>query len=69
NGRGNASTNAPRAAGMSDWYLARQLKNFKQGIRGGHPHDLYGQQMSLMSVTLVDDQAIDDVVAYVTSLR
>ena len=27
---------------MSDWYLARQLQNFKQGIRGGHRQDFYG---------------------------
>ena len=29
--------NAPRQSGMSDWYLAAQLSNFKQGIRGRHP--------------------------------
>ena len=68
-GQGIQATNAPRAAGMSDWYLVTQLKNFKQGVRGGHSKDLYGKQMSMMASTLVNDQAIDDVVAYVTSLR
>ncbi len=68
-GQGIQATNAPRAAGMSDWYLVTQLKNFKQGIRGAHSKDLYGMQMSMMASTLVDDQAINDVVAYVTSLR
>ena len=34
--------NAPGLKGMSDWYLVTQLKNFKQGIRGAHPQDLYG---------------------------
>ena len=28
-GEGAGGTNAPRLAGMSDWYLARQLENFK----------------------------------------
>ena len=60
--------NAPRQAGMSDWYLLDQLKNFKQGIRGDHPHDLAGMQMGFMSRTLLDDQAMRDVVAYINTL-
>ena len=31
---------------MSDWYLVTQLKNFKQGVRGAHPKDMYGPQMA-----------------------
>ncbi|MEC9086505.1 MAG: c-type cytochrome, partial [Pseudomonadota bacterium] len=33
-GRGNEGTEAPRLAGMEDWYLRRQLENFRAGIRG-----------------------------------
>ncbi|MFQ6004635.1 MAG: c-type cytochrome [Woeseia sp.] len=66
-GRG-ISMNAPRAAGMSDWYLVSQLKNFKNGIRGQHPHDLNGKQMGFMARTLLDEQAIRDVVAYINTL-
>jgi cytochrome c oxidase subunit 2 len=68
-GQGKPSTNAPRLAGMSDWYLVTQLRNFRQGIRGHHPDDLYGPQMSLMAATLADDQAVHDLVAYVNKLR
>ncbi len=60
--------NAPRQAGMSDWYLLSQLKNFKQGIRGHHPHDLDGKQMGFMARTLHDEQAMLDVVAYINTL-
>jgi len=67
-GQGIWSQKAPRAAGMSDWYLHRQLKNFKDGIRGAHPRDPNGLQMSLMADTLQDDQAIDDVIAYINTL-
>jgi cytochrome c oxidase subunit 2 len=67
-GQGIWSTNAPRLAGMSDWYLARQLHNFQQGIRGGHPQDFYGAQMGLMAKILTDEQAINDVLAYVHTL-
>jgi cytochrome c oxidase subunit 2 len=68
-GQGIPAMNAPRLRGMSDWYLTTQLKNFKQGVRGGHPQDVYGAQMGLMSATLPDQKAINDLVAYVNALR
>ena len=66
-GRGVAATNAPRIHGMSDWYMARQLKNFKDGVRGAHPQDIYGGQMALISGMLADDAEIGDILAYVNS--
>ncbi len=66
-GRGIAM-NAPRTAGISDWYLLNQLKNFKDGVRGAHPADLQGKQMGMMSRTLLDEQAMKDVVAYINTL-
>ena len=68
-GQGLWSTNAPALAGMSDWYLVTQLKNFKHGIRGTHAKDGYGPQMASMTGMLTDDRAIDDVVAYINTLR
>jgi cytochrome c oxidase subunit 2 len=67
-GQGVWSTNAPRLAHMSDWYLARQLRNFQQGIRGTHPQDFSGAQMVLMAKILPDERAIDDLLAYVHTL-
>jgi cytochrome c oxidase subunit 2 len=67
-GEGRWTTNAPRLKGMSDWYLARQLENFKARIRGGHPEDIYGDQMFMMASTLKDQQAINDVIAYIDTL-
>ena len=69
NGRGVQAMNAPGLKGMSDWYLVTQLKNFKQGVRGAHPQDMYGPQMGLISEVLLDDQAINDLVAYVNTLK
>jgi len=69
NGQGIQAMNAPRLAGMSDWYLVTQLKNFKQGVRGVHPDDKYGGQMKLMAATLADDQVTNDLVAYINTLR
>ncbi|MFT5710392.1 MAG: cytochrome c oxidase subunit 2 [Halioglobus sp.] len=67
-GRGNYALGAPRLAGQSDWYLKRQLQNFKSGVRGAHKSDIYGHQMALMARTLQDDQSIDDLLAYLSSL-
>ena len=68
-GEGIEAMNAPRLAGMPDWYLAHQLQNFKQGIRGEHPEDYYGKQMGFMGRIFQDDQAINDVVAYINTLQ
>jgi cytochrome c oxidase subunit II len=67
-GQGVWSTNAPRLAHMSDWYMKRQLQNFQQGVRGSHPQDFSGAQMAAMAKTLSDDHAIDDVLNHIDSL-
>jgi cytochrome c oxidase subunit 2 len=67
-GMGIQALNAPRAAGMTDWYMARQLQNFKDDVRGSHLQDFYGKQMGFMGATLQDEQAINDVIAYINTL-
>lgn len=67
-GEGRHAMNAPRLVGGSDWYLARQLENFNEGIRGRHEDDLYGTQMAEMAKMLTDEQAIRDVIAYINTL-
>ena len=66
---GNKALNAPSLVTLDDWYQVRQLKLFKQGIRGAHPDDVYGQQMRPMAGVLADDAAIDAVVSYINSLK
>jgi cytochrome c oxidase subunit 2 len=68
NGMGNKALNAPRIAGQEPWYLERQLKNYKGGIRGADPKDPYGMQMRPMALTLANDQAVSDMAAYVSSI-
>ncbi len=65
-GEGRWAVNAPRIAGMSDWYLATQLRNFKHGVRGAHPQDATGRQMESMVLSL-NDKKIDDLVAYINT--
>jgi len=68
NGMGNKALNAPRIAGQEPWYLERQLKNFKAGVRGAHPKDPYGMQMRPMALTLANDQAVSDMAAFLSSM-
>jgi cytochrome c oxidase subunit 2 len=65
---GNPGINAPKRSGQQDWYLRRQLKNFKDGARGVHDKDVYGKMMAPMAATLPDDAAINNVVAYIKTL-
>lgn len=68
-GQGIQATNAPRIAGLGDWYLATQLKNYRSRVRGAHPDDKYGAQMALMAATLSNEKATSDLVAYIDALR
>ncbi len=63
-GQGNIGVQAPRIAGMEDWYLRRQLLNFRAGIRGSHPEDEQGLAMQPMAARLSDD-SITDIVQWV----
>jgi len=68
-GMGRQATNAPRLSGMSDWYIAGQLQSFKSGMRGTHPDDTYGAQMTTMTPFLaVNPDSINDLVAYINTL-
>lgn len=67
-GQGIQALNAPRLAGLDDWYQVRQLMNFRQGIRGRHAEDSYGNQMVDMARMLVDEEAVRSVVAYINTL-
>ncbi|MDG2376149.1 MAG: c-type cytochrome, partial [Woeseiaceae bacterium] len=64
-GEGLQALNAPKIAGQEPWYLRRQLNAYKDGLRGAHEDDLYGRQMAPMAMTLVDDAAIENVIAHI----
>jgi cytochrome c oxidase subunit 2 len=68
-GSGVWAVNAPALSGMNDWYLVRQLQYFKSGVRGRNAGDEYGHQMTAMVTGIADDAAINDLVAYINTLR
>ena len=67
-GEGSQPLNAPRLAHSSDWYLVSQLQKFKDGVLGANPEDPIAIMMRPMALVLPDEQALKDVVAYITTL-
>ena len=66
---GNEQLKAPPLKHASDWYLIAQLKKFKAGERGANPGDTEGATMRPMAATLLDEQAMRDVVAHIMTLK
>jgi len=69
NGNGTWYTDAPKLAGMSDWYFVTQISNFRAGIRGLHREDDYGEQMVSMATAMSGLEEIEDVAAYINTMR
>jgi cytochrome c oxidase subunit II len=67
-GAGNPLLQAPRLAGMSDWYLLRQLRSFRTGVRGMGLPDSPGARMRAIVMTLPGELAMVDVIAYIDTL-
>lgn len=67
-GQGVQATNGPPLANQADWYLLSSLQRYKSGARGSSPLDPNGAVMRGMAQILVDEQAMKDVIAYITSL-
>jgi cytochrome c oxidase subunit 2 len=69
NGEGLEALGGPRLAGQNDWYLVRQIKNYQSGLRAYDAADTFGQQMKPMAGMMPTDKAVNDVVAYINTLR
>ncbi|HEV8514071.1 MAG TPA: c-type cytochrome [Cyclobacteriaceae bacterium] len=65
---GNIKFHAPTLVNTNDWYLYRQLMNYRNGIRGYDDHDTLAFQMAAMAKTLKDSIAARDIVAYIKIL-
>lgn len=66
-GKGNEALGAPDLTTANDWYLITQIKNFRSGARGSKAGDIYGMQMRASVQLLADDEAIRDVVSYIST--
>jgi cytochrome c oxidase subunit 2 len=68
NGAGNHERGAPVIAALPAWYVETQLGNFKGGRRGYHADDTTGLLMRPMASSLVAEEDLRAVAAYVASL-
>lgn len=67
-GEGNEALGAPALTGQNDWYLLHQLENYRDGRRGYVADDTLGLQMSASVKLLTGDDALRDVVSYISTL-
>jgi cytochrome c oxidase subunit 2 len=67
--QGNDRRDGPAIAGLPTWYIELQMKNFRDGIRGGVPEDLPGQVMHFTRGLMRDDATIARVAEYVSGLE
>lgn len=65
---GNEALRSPPLHQQHDWYLLSALQRYKSGVRGSDPRNTNAQIMRGMSSTLVDEQAMKDVIAYILTL-
>ena len=68
-GEGNPMLGSPRIAGLDHRYIALQLRNFRDGVRGASASDSYGNQMRAAMSPQLDDPAIDKLAGYIHSMQ
>jgi len=68
-GKGMASTNAPNLTLQQDWYVVRQIMNFKKGVRGAGAGDTFGPLMVPLVAAVADEAAARNLAAFLATLR
>lgn len=68
NASGEETFFSPPLTGLPDWYLKRQIENFRSGLRGALPEDERGQKMMLECQRLMGSNDAADLVVYIRSL-
>lgn len=67
-GGGKPELKVPAIAGMQQWYVETQLRNFKDGVRGYLPDDEPGLRMRPMARSLETEEDLTSVAQYVASM-
>lgn len=67
-GEGDTNTRAPNLTLLEPWYMERQLRYYREGIRGTHPRDEKGRQMASIAKSMTDSGDVRNVLAYIDSL-
>jgi cytochrome c oxidase subunit 2 len=64
-GSGTRASKRPEIAGLPQWYVERQLIDFKTSMRGAHPQDGPGARMRPMARSLYREGDVASVAEYV----
>lgn len=67
-GLGFVRFDTPKIAGQEAWYTEMQLRNFIERRRGYHPEDIPGLQMHIYTGSLINDEIIASIAAYIENL-
>lgn len=65
-GQGNQAVGGPSLAGLEPWYLERQLRLFRDGLRGTHLDYIPGYEMR-QSVEALDNEQISSLSLYIAN--
>jgi cytochrome c oxidase subunit 2 len=65
---GRGKYDVPPLLAQADWYLLAQLRKYREAWRGTNANDLQASRMRAVVIPL-DDGAMEDVVAYIGTLR
>jgi cytochrome c oxidase subunit 2 len=65
---GEGKYDVPPVVAQADWYLLAQLRKYREAWRGTNANDLQASRMRAVVIPL-DDRAMEDVVAYIGTLR
>ena len=69
NAEGNQAMGAPRLVDLQEWYLVKQMQKYRTGLRGSEAQDTFGQQMAAIVKDLPNEQVINDISAYIVTLK
>lgn len=67
-GQGNQVVGGPSLAGLEVWYIKRQLKLFREGLRGTQPDYIPGYEMR-KSVEDLNDEQINSLTSYISNWK
>lgn len=67
NGRGEPAFLSAQLIGLQDWYLMSQMKKFRDGSRGGHAEDVYGNKMHRVTERMTDE-SFRDIATHIADL-
>ncbi len=69
NGEGELVFGAAPLVGLQDWYLAGQLRKFRDHVRGAQKEDVNGQKMAFSVQFIETEELLQSVAAYLMTLQ